>query len=65
MTNRLKQVQHAIIFKNQSAFMSGRLITNNILVAYEILYSMKTRQKGRRRSIAIKLNISKAYDKLE
>lgn len=45
--------------------MLGRLITNNVIVAYEDLHSMKTRYKGRKGTMAIKLNISKAHDKLK
>lgn len=43
LANRLKQVLLEIISTNQSTFMSRRLITNNIIVAYETLHYMKTR----------------------
>lgn len=45
--------------------MSRQLITDNIIVAYEALHSIKTRHKGRKGSKTIKLDISKSYDKLE
>lgn len=54
-----------IISKNQSAFIPTRLIIDIIMTAYEALYSMKTRQRDRVRSMALKLNMSKAYDKVE
>lgn len=54
-----------IIFSNQSVFILGRLITENVMIAYETLHTMKTRQKGRVGSMAIKLNMSKAYDRIE
>lgn len=65
LTNRLKQMLLAIIFKTRSAFKPGQLISDNIIVAYEALHSMKSRQRGRIGSMAVKLEIFKAYDKLE
>lgn len=65
LANRLKQIMPVIISKNQSVFLLGRLITNNIITVYEALYFMKTRQKEREGSMVIKLDIFKAYDILE
>lgn len=65
LANRLKKILPTIISKSHSSFLPRRLILDNIIVAYEELHSMKTRQKGRNGSMAIKLDISKIYDKLE
>ena len=45
--------------------MPGRLITDNVLVAYEALHTMHGKKKGKIGTLAMKLDISKAYDKVE
>lgn len=65
LINRLKQILPHIISNNQSVFMPRCLITDDIIVAYETLHFMKTRQKLHKGSMTVKLDISKAYNKLE
>lgn len=49
VANRLKSVLHCIVSPNQSAFILGRLITNNSLLAFETFHSMKRTTDGRKR----------------
>lgn len=65
LANRLKQLLPIIISKYQSVFIPKRLITDNIIIAYEALYTMKIRQKGRDGNMAIKLDMAKTYDQVE
>jgi hypothetical protein len=65
LANRLKVVLPSIISPNQSAFLSGRLITDNILVAYETMHSMHTKTWSKVGYMGIKLDMSKAYDWVE
>jgi hypothetical protein len=48
LANRLKKVLPHIISPTHSAFIPGRLITNNILAAYETLHMMHTGRGGKR-----------------
>jgi hypothetical protein len=50
LANRLKRVIPGIISPQQSAFIPGWLIPNNVIVAYEALHTMHTRMKGKKGS---------------
>ena len=64
LANRLQGVLPSIISENQSAFQAGRLITDNILMAFETLHYMK-HQPGKGGFMALKLHMSKAYDRVK
>lgn len=65
VVNRFQRVLHLCIEETQSAFVPGRQITSNIMIAYELLHSFKKKKRGGTEYFALKLDMSKAYDRVE
>ena len=65
LANCLKTLLPTIITEHQLAFTKDRLISNNILVAFETLHCLHKYNSRTSRFMALKLNMSKAYDRVE
>ncbi|XP_059290764.1 uncharacterized protein LOC132044295 [Lycium ferocissimum] len=62
LQNRLIKVLPNIISNNQTGFVKGRSIAENILLAQEIIRDINMRAKHT--NVVIKLDMAKAYDRL-
>lgn len=65
ITNRFRPILSKIIETSKRSFISGRLISDNIIVGFEILHWMRSRSACRCGYAALKLDTSKAYDRVE
>ena len=65
VANIMKSVLQEIIGVNQSMFVAERLITDNMLVAHELMSHISKKKKGKCGEKAVKLDLSKAYDQVE
>lgn len=60
LCNRLKTILPEIISETQGAFVSGRIISENILIAHEMIHGLRTNTKVSEGWMTIKTDMSKA-----
>ncbi|KAK0608384.1 hypothetical protein LWI29_029944 [Acer saccharum] len=66
LANWLRKALGSVIYENQSAFVPGRSITDNAMVRYECMHALRSKVNGKKKGfMSIKLDMSKAYDKVE
>lgn len=65
IVHRLRGFMDGLISENQSAFIGGRQIQDNLVIAQELFYALKKKDKGGKEHLAINFDMSKAYDRLE
>ncbi|KAB2635662.1 ribonuclease H protein [Pyrus ussuriensis x Pyrus communis] len=65
LTNRMKMAMRQLISANHSAFVAGRQFQDNLLVVHEILHSLNQTRDGDEASVAMKLDMAKAHDRVE
>lgn len=65
LVNRLRPILDDLISQNQSAFVPGRMITDNALLAFECFHSIQRNKSPGKAACAYKLDLSKAYDRVD
>lgn len=65
LANRLRKIIPECISEEQSGFVEGRSILDNALIAIEVVHYMKCKTRGKVGDVALKIDISKAYDKVD
>ena len=65
LCQRLKIYLPLLISETQSAFVAGRLIFDNILIAQKMFHGLQTNKASKGKYMAIKTDMSKAYDRVE
>lgn len=64
IVKRLKSNMEKVVPSNQCSFVHGRYIRNNIIICQEITYMLKSKH-GRKGGLILKIDLEKAYDRLE
>lgn len=64
IANRLNPIPEKLISPNQRAFMKGRWIAENTVIAQEVVHKVK-KQSGKRRLMILKIDMKKAFDSME
>lgn len=63
--NRMKTVLNAVISSNHSAFIPGQCVVDNVILGYECIHSLRFKTGGKTGWVALQLDMSKAYDRIE
>jgi len=61
IANRFKPLLPTLISEEQTGFVEGRQILNNIIQAHEVVHSLKSNKQV---GMIMQLDLVKAYDKL-
>ncbi|CAN1775311.1 Transposon TX1 uncharacterized 149 kDa protein [Linum perenne] len=64
IADRLRKHMNKLILANQTGFVPGCQISENIIILQVVIHTMRS-QTGKAGSMVIKLDLAKAYDRLE
>lgn len=61
LANRLRRCLDQCISPNQSAFVPGRVIHDNVIIAHEVYHYLRRKKKGGKYEFALKMDMRKAF----
>lgn len=61
----LKGILSELVSENQAAYIPGRHITDNVVLAHEAFHALKVQKRCSTNYTAVKTDVSKSYDRLE
>lgn len=65
LVNCLRPMLDALIFETQSAFIPGRMITDNAIIAFECFHKIQHSKRQHNTHCAYEPNLAKAYDRVD
>lgn len=65
LTNKLKPILSKLISPTQNTFVAGKQIQDNTGIAYELFHFLNVRKPKCKFKLGIKLDMQKAYDRVE
>lgn len=65
LANRMKIIMDGVISTSQSTFVPRRLITDNVVITSEVIHFLNRKREGWEGWCSLKLDMAKAYDKME
>ena len=65
LVERLKSHLNDIVSDARAAFILGRLVNDNVMIAHEMMHSLKARKRVSQSYMAMMTDVSKAYDRVE
>lgn len=64
-SNPIKIILPSVISDSQNTFIPGHSVTKNAMTTFETFHSMTIKKKRKRRTMTMKLDMSKTYERVE